>query len=77
MLKIKKDILIEDAHFKILVRDDQLKIDNKWFRFDSQNKFVCGSENGKNIIDKMYNNRLKNVCLDFDILKNLITSKNF
>ena len=81
MLKIKKDILSVDSQFKILVRDDQLKINNKWFRYDNQNKFVCGTENGNDLIDRMYNGSLKNLCFEFNymfnVVKNLNASKNF
>ena len=80
MLRIKKDILTIDSHLKIFVRDDLLKIENKWFRYNNQNEFVCGSENGKIEIDKMYNGRLSNLCFNYDfmlnVIKNSTASKN-
>ena len=81
MLQIKKSILAIDNTYKILVRDDKLKIDQKWFRYNNKNEFVCNMENGKEIIDKMYNGNAKNLNFDYtfmlDVIKNSQISKNF
>ncbi|XP_059224641.1 uncharacterized protein LOC131997617 [Stomoxys calcitrans] len=47
MLLIRKSILEESRKHKIVVRDDKLNINNKWFYWNSERKLMCGREEGE------------------------------
>ena len=82
MIKIKTDILSIDNKYKILVRDDRMKIEKKkWFRYNNKNEFVSDNENGNVVLDNMFKGSLKKLNFEFNymfnVTKNNMSSKNF
>lgn len=74
MLLIRKKILEESQKHKIMVRDDKLKVKDKWFTWTVNGKLVCGRENAEVALKMLYGNELQNVS--FDNIFEQIDSKN-
>lgn len=59
MLIIRKKILAESNLHKIIVRDDKLKINEKWFVWNAKNELVCGNLKGEEVLKSIYGESLK------------------
>lgn len=75
-LQIKKKVLNISKKHKVMVRDDKLKIKDKWFAWNGENKLMCGKEDGRDALKSLYGDEVENLDLDYEnILKNMY-SKN-
>ncbi|XP_054729228.1 uncharacterized protein LOC129238211 [Anastrepha obliqua] len=76
MMQLKKDIMAISSKHRIGVRDDRMKVANKWLRWNKDKKLVCGMEDANITLQLLYENRLQNVKIDYNILLSKIISKN-
>lgn len=74
MLLIKKLILKDSKKHRIMVRDDKMKINDKWFTWNARNELVCGREKAETVLRELYGEELKTDSLH-EIMENA-NSKN-
>lgn len=75
LLQLKKEILAASKKYRILVRDDRLKVNNKWLKFNKEKKLVCGKDDGVTVLKEFYGNEL-NIIINYDLLLNKLNLKN-
>lgn len=75
-LGLRKQILAVSKQYKILVRDDKLKINNIWFKWNNENKLICGNSNGEEELVKLYGENIKSININFNQLSQNLFSKN-
>lgn len=75
-LLLKKKIWAVNKQYKISVREDKIKINEKWFKWNNANKLVSENEDGETALLKLYGEAIKSISLDFDNLLLEINSKN-
>lgn len=75
-LLLKKKILAVSTDHKVTVREDKLKIKDRWFKWSNANKLVAGKDNGEDVLAKLYGEKIKSINLDFDSFLLEINSKN-
>lgn len=61
MLILRKQILSETKMHKVIVRDDKLKIKDKWFAWNMKNELVCGNQKGEHALKTIYGDNLKTI----------------
>lgn len=61
--------------YKIKVRDDKLKIENRWFKWNSEKILLCGTSNAINVFKELYGEEF-NLNIKYNILKNELNIKN-
>ena len=73
LLQLKKDILETDKRHAVRVRDDSMRINNKWLKWNPQKQLVCGSQNGTEAITELYGNTFDNFNFSYaDIIKKIV-----
>lgn len=75
-LQLKKNISNISKKHKIVVRDDRLKVNDKWFIWNSENKLVCGKINGREALKDLYEEDVENLEINYDTLLQNFFSKN-
>lgn len=75
MLQLRRKLMDFSKKYKIKVRDDKLKIENKWFKWNSEKKLVCGMTSAINIFKELYGEDF-NLNVKYNILKNDLNLKN-
>lgn len=71
MLQLKKDIMQTNTAHRVTIRDERMRIGDKWFSWNREKQFMTGKMDGAPILNHMYGNNL-NVSLNyFDILNKL------
>jgi len=65
LLKLKKDLKAIDANRKVQIRDDKMKIGDKWFQFNEKKELRCGSLNGEEVLKSLYKNKLDSYDLSY------------
>lgn len=75
MLQLKKLLLNYNKSHQIRVRDDRLKIANKWFNWNNEKQLVCGKQNTAEALKGLYGEEF-NLNIKYKILKNNLYSKN-
>lgn len=72
MLQLKKDILQADRSQRVMVRDERMKIAEKWFYWNYDKQFTSGQTNGIPVVEQIYGNVRLNVSFNYlDILSKL------
>lgn len=74
MLMVRKEILNESKKFKIIVREDRMKINTKWFTWDSRSNLMCGREKAESVLKSLYGEDIRTTC--FNNIFEKINSKN-
>lgn len=74
MLIIRKQILAENKVHKIIVRDDKMKIKDKWFVWNAKNELISGNNKGEQVLKSIYGDSLKTT--NFNNVFEEINSKN-
>lgn len=73
LLQIKSAILQTDKTHKIFVRNDSLKIGNKWLHFSKNRELMSGSNKAETVLKELYGNKLADLNIDYmHLLKNVI-----
>lgn len=75
-LQIRKKILNISKKHKIIVRDDKLKIKDKWFVWNAENILICGKEKGVDVLKGLYGEDVENLDLNYENLLKNMYSKN-
>lgn len=75
-LRMKKSLLELSKKHKVMVRDDKLKVDDKWFIWDSDNKLICDKEDGSKILEDLYGEEVKSLDLSYEKFLENMGSKN-
>lgn len=65
MLKLMKDLKSVSQTHKIGVRDDKLRINEKWFTWNRNNQLMCGSANGEEVIRGLFRENLNNINFEY------------
>lgn len=64
MLALKKQILQASKKHKVIVRDDKLKIMDKWFSWNSQNVLVSGNKPAEAILIDLYADEINTTIIE-------------
>lgn len=75
LLQLKKDIVAIDKTHPIKVRDDSMKISDKWIKWNKEQQLVCGKEKGTDIFKKFYGNKLDSLNLEYSEILKKISNK--
>lgn len=75
-LQLKKKLLNFSKKYKIMVRDEKLKVEDKWFIWNSENKLVCGKQNGLKVLEDLYGEEVKELDLKYETMFNNFQAKN-
>lgn len=76
MLALKRNILTLNQTHKISVREDRLRIADKWFTWNWRKQLVCGSMNGVDAIKGLYGSNLNGISFDFNSILSNLNLKN-
>lgn len=74
MLQLKKDIFQEEKSQRLTVRDERLRIGDKWFYWNQNKELTCGSLNGITTMEQIYGKSLTNIDFKYS---NLLAKVNF
>lgn len=75
-LILKKRILAVSKEHKVLVRDDKLKIKDKWFKWNNANELVTGNSDGENVLITIYGEVIKSISCKYDDIMQNLNQKN-
>lgn len=75
MIQLRRKLMDFSKKHQIKVRDDRLKIENRWFKWNLEKKLVCGTFNAINILHELYGEEF-NLNIDYHFLKNELNLKN-
>lgn len=64
-LILRKQILAVSKQHKVVVREDKLKIKDRWFKWNSDHKLVSGNADGEKELVKLYGEDIKTICLNY------------
>lgn len=76
MLQLKKEILAFNKSKRILVRNDRIRVDDKWMFYNKEKVLICNNENGEKILTEIYGDAASQIDIVYDSLLNKIISKN-
>lgn len=76
MLQLKREIGKTETTQKLTVRDERLRIGNKWFHWDHNQKLACGRENGVAEMEQIYGKRLDNIDFNYNSLLSKMNNMN-
>lgn len=76
MLELKKNILAFSKKHKVSVRNDKLRVADKWFSWSKDHKLVCGKDAAGDIFKTLYDDLLESIKFDYEFLVNKVNSKN-
>lgn len=65
-LILRKQILSISRDHKIIIREDRLKINDRWFKWNKENKLMAGNSDGKTELLKLYGEKINSVNFEFD-----------
>lgn len=71
MLQLKKDIMEINTSQRVTVRDERMRIGDKWFSWNRGKQFMSGKMDGCQILNQLYGNNLKISLNYFDIFEKL------
>lgn len=75
MMQLKKDLLSMDRTHRVQVLNERLRIANKLFIWDKNSNLRCGSQDGKIVLETLYQNYALNIDLDFNNIWSKINNK--
>lgn len=76
MLRLKKEIgNISNLH-RLVVRDDRIRIGDKWFKWSHNKQLICGSLEAEPILKQLYGEQVLSINLQYQYLLNKNNSKN-
>lgn len=76
MIQLKKDILEADKRHAVRVRDDALRINNKWIRWDKEKVLSSGAEKGVNVFKELYGNVFDNYDFSYKVISDKIRNRD-
>jgi hypothetical protein len=72
MLQLKKDVLAVDNSKRITVRDERMRVADKWLFWDRKNEFTSGNSSGEAVMDQIYGKKI-NISFKYcDILEKMV-----
>lgn len=75
-LILKKQLQEINKEHKVIVREDRLKINEKWFKWNNENKLISGNTDGKSELTKIYGEKITSINLEFDNIIYEANTKN-
>lgn len=75
MIKLRRQLIDFSKKHQVKVRDDRIKVADKWFKWNSEKRLVCGPCNAVNVMGELYGEDF-NLNLKYDIIKNSLNLKN-
>lgn len=76
MLRLKKEVLSVSKFHRVVVRDDRIRIVDKWFKWSSNKQLMCGTSEAESILKMFYGEKALSINLNYDYLLNRTVSKN-
>lgn len=70
MLQLKTQLKSLNKDLKILVRNDRMRIDKKWLFWNKDKLLMCGSQNGKEFLKTIFNDKIDSINLCYMSLLN-------
>lgn len=74
LLDIKRKLLAINKDHKIVVREDRMRVKDKWFMLNNNFKLVAGKYDGIDELEKIYGEQIKELTIHLS--GNLMESKN-
>lgn len=75
LLQLRREVQNMSRKYPIIVRDDRMKINGKWFKFDKNKNLLCGNQDGLIILKELYDNDF-NIDVSYNVLFNKLNLKN-
>lgn len=76
MLRLKKEIVKVSKIHRVIVRDDRLRIADKWFKWSQHKQLLCGQSEAEPIMKQLYGDQALGINLQYEYLVNENISKN-
>lgn len=76
MMQLKKDILFISKAQRVSVRNDKLKIENKWFKWNKNKELVCNFQKAEDVLMTLYGDLISCLDLKYDNILTKLNSKN-
>lgn len=76
LLQLKRDIELKDRSHKIIVRNNYIRIGNKWMYYTVDKKLFCGQEEACSVLRALLGNIYKDINFDYYTIFNKIQQKN-
>lgn len=72
MMQLKRDIGTKDTSQRLQVRDDRLRVGDKWFKWNLEKELICGKQKGEHALRGIYGNNLEGLDLSYHNIYNKI-----
>lgn len=76
LLQLKKYILFISKSKAVSVRNDKMKIENNWFKYNKNKELVCGSQKAEDVLKSVYGDVIACLDLNYANIFNKLISKN-
>lgn len=76
MLKLKNEILEINKNKRILVRNDRIRVGDKWLHWNKEKMLVCDKEGAEKVLKEMYGEEAAKIDISYKSLLTKINSKN-
>lgn len=76
LLQVKKTLWNNNQSHRISIRNDRMRIGDKWFSWNKDKNLVCGSSNGMVELQNLYGNNLGNISFNYKSIVDNINQKN-
>lgn len=75
LLQLKKDLSAVNNNHRISVRNDRMKLDDKWFFWSKENELVCGRDSALPVIRSIYGDSIRTFNFNYFDLLQKVNSK--
>ena len=72
---MRRDIIAVDKSHAVKVRDNRMKISDKWIKWNKHQELVSGQQPGMNVIKNLYGNKLDAVNFSYNDILNKISTQ--
>lgn len=76
MLELKKQIHKLKPSCPVMVRNEKMKVERQWFKWNNQKQLMCGKDQGIEMLKKIYGDDISSVNIDYFEILRKINSKN-
>lgn len=75
LIQLKNEIVAMDKSYPVKVRDDKMKIGDKWIKWNAEKELICGPQKGMEIFNQLYGARLRQLNIDYTVILNKVNNK--
>lgn len=77
MLELKKRIKEVSSKHKIMVRNEKIKISDKWLMWNKNKILISGNQNGNVVLENLYGQAINSVNFNYHEILTKLNSKNY